>query len=177
MERYQCESRRDAGGDHGDGTGAIEPGSGGAARREASGRPWRKGQSGNPAGRPPRPKATGAPGDRLIGADEPTRDMILAEAYRTISFTEGGAAHEMQVNQAVFRVLTRAALDGNRLALQRWTRIVREAEREQRAAQRLIYNAMERDDCRRNPKASYDDDIVFDTTNGDTLVRGSGDEG
>lgn len=161
MERYEGESGRDA--DRHDG--------GGTARRKATGRPWRKGQSGNPAGRPPRIRASGAPGDRLIGADEPTRSMILAEAYRTISFTEGGQACEMQVNQAVFRVLTQAALSGNRLALQRWTRIVSEAEREQRAAQRLIYNAMERDDYRRNPKASYDDEIVFDTTNGDTLVR------
>jgi hypothetical protein len=161
VERYEGESGRDA--DRHDG--------GGTARRKATGRPWRKGQSGNPAGRPPRAKASGAPGDRLIGADEPTRSMILAEAYRTIDVTEGGATCEMQVNQAVFRVLTRAALSGNRVALHRWTRLVSEAEREQRAAQWLMYNAMERDDCRRNPKASYDDEIVFDTTNGDTLVR------
>ncbi|MES2046183.1 MAG: DUF5681 domain-containing protein [Pseudomonadota bacterium] len=159
MERYEGESRRDAGR---------------AAGRKTIGRPWRKGQSGNPAGRPPRPRATGAPGDRLIGADEPTRSMILAEAYRTISVTEGGETYRMQVNQAVFRVLTAAALGGNRLALQRWTRIVREAEREQRAAQHLIYNAMEVTDSRRDRDASYDDDIVYDRTSGNFLVRSTG---
>jgi Tfp pilus assembly protein PilV len=64
-----------------------------------------------------------------------------------------------------------AALSGNRLAQHRWTRIVREAEREQRKAQTLIYNALERTHYRRNPQASYADDIIFDTTNGDTLIR------
>lgn len=53
--------------------------------------------------------------------------MILAEAYRTISGTEGGETHQMQVNRAVFRVLTAEAPGGDRLALQRWTRLVREA--------------------------------------------------
>ena len=57
------------------------------------------------------------------------------------------------------------------LEQQRWTRIVREAEREQRQAQALIYHALEREHCRRDPKASYADDIVYDGTSGDVLVR------
>jgi hypothetical protein len=135
------------------------------------GRPWRKGQSGNPAGRPPRPRVSGAPGDRLIGAGEPTRDMILAEAYRLVTVEEDGKRREMPLNQAVLRAMGRAALSGKRLAQHRWTRIVREAEREQRLAQKLIYNAMERRDPRRDEKAKYTDDLVFDPTNGDVLVR------
>lgn len=141
------------------------------------GRPWHKGQSGNPAGRPPRAKASGAPGDRLVGADEPTRGMILAEAYRLVTVEEDGRRHTMPLNQAVMRAMGQAALSGNRLAQHRWTRIVREAEREQRRAQALIYNAMERKDPRRNPHARYDDEIVFDTTNGDVLVRDVGEPG
>lgn len=135
------------------------------------GRPWVKGQSGNPSGRTPRVKPSGAPGDRLIGSDEPTRTMILTEAYRLVTIEEGGKRQTMPLNQAIMRAMGRSALDGNRLAQQRWTRLVREAEREQRRAQALIFNAMERNDARRNPLASYDDDVVFDPTNGGLLVR------
>eukprot|EP01035_Chromulina_nebulosa_P031547 gene31547-42060_t len=63
------------------------------------------------------------------------------------------------------------------LAQHRWTKLVREAEREQRAAQAVIYNALEREHYRRNPKASYDDDLIFDTTDGSVVVRGDGDVG
>jgi len=60
---------------------------------------FRKGQSGNPAGRPRR---SGAPGDRLRGSDEPTRQMILEEAYRPVEVREGDAVHTLPMNQAVF---------------------------------------------------------------------------
>jgi len=169
LEQGDGESRRGAGNDHNDDAAAIEAAPGGATRRV--GRPWSKGQSGNPAGRPPRPRATGAPGDRLIGADERTRDMILAEAYRFVTVEEEGKRTTMPLNQAVLRAMGRSALNGNRLAQQRWTLIVREAEREQRLAQTLIYNALERVHYRRDPKASYADDLVYDTTNGNVLVR------
>lgn len=169
MEQGDGESRRGAGNDHHDDAAAIESAPGGATRRV--GRPWSKGQSGNPAGRPPRPKPTGAPGDRLIGADERTRDMILAEAYRFVTVEEEGKRTTMPLNQAVLRAMGRSALNGNRLAQQRWTLIVREAEREQRLAQKLIYNALERVHYRRDPKASYADDLVYDTTSGNVLVR------
>ena len=172
MDRYEHESARCAGDDSGDGAGAVDALPGGRAKRtEATERPWRKGQSGNPAGRPPRPKPSGAPGDRLIGADEPTSDVILAEAYRVVMVEEGGKKRAMPLTQAVMRAMGQAALSGNRLAQHRWTRIVREAEREQRKAQTLIYNALERAHYRRDPAASYADDIIFDTTNGDTLIR------
>ncbi|CAN5362954.1 hypothetical protein BH10PSE14_BH10PSE14_29290 [soil metagenome] len=172
MDRDESESARCSGDDCGGGAGAVDATPGGGAKRlQATGRPWRKGQSGNPAGRPPRPQASGAPGDRLIGADEPTRDVILAEAYRVVMVEEDGKKRAMPLTQAVMRAMGQAALSGNRLAQHRWTRIVIEAEREQRKAQTLIYNALERTHYRRNPAASFADDIVFDTTNGDTLIR------
>ena len=155
---------------------AAEPGARGADGR------FRKGQSGNPAGRRPRRRASGAPGDRLIGAGEPTRALILAEAYRMIRVNEDGSFEgdgegEMPANQAVIRAMTRAALSGNRLAQHRWTQIVRQAEREQHAAQVAIFNALEREDYRRNPDASYEDDIIVDKIRGTVLVRDEEGEG
>jgi hypothetical protein len=95
---------------------------------------------------------------------------------------EGGcfdedAEDEMPANQAVIRAMTRAALSGNRLAQHRWMRIVREAEREQHAAQVAIFNALEREDYRRDPYASYEDDIIVDRVVGTVLVRGDEGEG
>ena len=181
MDSDSGESRRD-----GDDGGADEFGATGGAAAEAGARGadgrFRKGASGNPAGRRAWRGRSGRPGDRLIGADEPTRSLILAEAYRTVRLNADGSIagdeeEEMPVNQAIIRAMTRAALSGNRLAQHRWTQIVREAEREQRAAQVVIYNALEREHYRRDPKASYEDDIIYDGTEGTVLVRGDGGDG
>ena len=186
MERGEGESGRGVGGSGRDETrasGATDGAAAEAAPRGPGGR-FRKGASGNPNGRPTWPRRSGRRGDRLIGADEPTRTLILAEAYRTVRLNRDGSIakddgeaedeREMPLNQAIIRAMARSALSGNRLAQVRWTEIVREAEREQRAAQVVIYNALERDDYRRNPKASYDDDIILDTTVGTVLVREDG---
>jgi hypothetical protein len=81
------------------------------------------------------------------------------------------------VNQAIIRAMARAALSGSRLAQHRWTQIVREAEREQRAAQVVIYNALEREHYRRDPTASYEDEVILDTMVGTVLVRGDDGDG
>jgi Family of unknown function (DUF5681) len=133
---------------------------------------WGKGQSGNPAGRPPRPRPQGSRGDRLLGADEPTRMMILEEAYQIVRIKEDGVEYEMPLSQAIWRAMGRAALSGNRLAQYRYTRIVREMEREQLAAQAALYHALEREHYRRLPGASFADDLVYDVTSGAVVVRG-----
>lgn len=157
-----------------DGAGAVA--SAGTAPKQGGKRPlehhWRKGQSGNPAGRPRKPRPSGSRGDRLLGADQPTRTMILDEAYRMVAFVEDGVRHEMPLNQAVWRAMGQAALKGNRLAQYRFTQIVQAMEREQHAAQVVLYNALEREHCRRDPKASFDDDIVVDRTTETVVVRG-----
>ena len=170
------ESRRDGGGESA-GDATAKDGTRGPRGR------FRKGVSGNPSGQRAERKRRGAPGARRLGADAPTRALILAEAYRPVRLTRNGRTADedeegLPVTQAIIRAMARKALAGNRLAQHHWTQIVREAEREQRAAQVVIYNALEREHYRRDPTASYEDDLVFDPTVGTVLVRGdTGDEG
>src|SRR3569832_2122394 len=147
MDGEQCESGRAIDveiarlsavaeqGEAGRGTGRGKP--------PAAGQ-FRKGASGNPAGRPRKAKASGSRGDRLIGADQPSRAMLLAEAYRMVTFEEDGVRHEMPLSQAVWRAMGKAAMKGSRLAQYRFTRIVHQMEQEQHAAQVILYNALER---------------------------------
>ena len=86
---------------------------------------FRKGVSGNPAGRP---RATGAPGDRLPGATEPGRQMILAEAYRRVTVEEDWEALDLSTHEAVLRAMATAARQGNQTAQHRWTQLVKAAE-------------------------------------------------
>nr|WP_299907060.1 DUF5681 domain-containing protein [Sphingomonas bacterium] len=145
-----------------------------------------KGQSGNPAGRPRR---TGAPGDRLRGADEPTRQMILDEAYGLVTVREGGGEIEMPMNQAVFRAIGLAALKGSQSAQRRWAEMVQIAEAQQKRAQLAIYNVAERKAREHAAErhgwdkkyASFDpyaEDIVVDSRSGEVVVRdiGGGEE-
>ena len=143
---------------------------------------FRKGQSGNPAGRPPR-RATGAPGDRLPGADEPTRAMILEEAYRPVTVREGEDEIILSTHRAVFRSMAAAAMSGNQTAQHRWTKLVQAAEAQQKREQIALYNALERDerahdwDDRKGEMtvcASYQDDIIVDSRSGTVVVRDVG---
>lgn len=137
-----------------------------------------KGSSGNPAGRPSGRRATGAPGDRLPGSDQPTRAMILEEAYRLVRLGEGDAAIELPAHRAVFRSLTEAAMKGNQAALRRWTQMVQQAENDQMRDQLALYNLMERAPYGREPEASYEDDILVDSRSGRVIIRGGyGEEG
>jgi hypothetical protein len=136
--------------------------------------------SGNPAGRPPGRRATGARGDRLPGADQPTRAMILEEAYRMVRVEDADGEIEMPANQAIFRALTAAALQGNQLAQRRWTAIVRSAEQEQKDAQIALFNTLERGGVNERycaerrgfvPLWTSDDDILIDGVSGVAVVR------
>lgn len=149
-------------------------------RRHGPGRRFVKGISGNPAGRPPGRRATGARGDRLPGADQPTRAMILEEAYRMVRVEDADGEIEMPANQAVFRALTAAAMRGNQLAQQRWTAIVRLAEQEQEDAQVALFNMLERGGVNERycaeqrgyvPLWTSDDDILIDGVSGVAVVR------
>ena len=161
------------------GTGALRArGVGSGAKLgsgRGSGRPFTKGQSGNPAGRPLR-RATGAPGDRLPGSDQPTRAVILNEAYSLVTVGEGDEAVEMPANVAVFKALTIAALKGSQIAQRRWTRMVREAELEQKVDQAAIFHAMEHPSHYGRVEASYGDDLIYDSFSQAVIVRALGEE-
>ena len=144
-----------------------------------------KGRSGNPAGRPRR---SGAPGDRLRGADEPTRQTILDEAYRTIEVREGDTVLNLSMNQAVFRAIGIAALSGNQRAQERWAAMVQAAEYEQKRAQLAIFNVIERDEQERAAKRReqlgtedghdpYAEDIIIDQRSGSVVIRDVADGG
>jgi len=166
-----CEGDRDW--DVPEGARKVGPGS------PPEGRRFTKGISGNPKGRPKR--GTGAKGDRLPGADEPTRRVILAEAYRMVTVKDGDTELVMPAHAAVFRALTEKALKGSQIAQRRWTAMVREAEAEQKREQIAIYNLLEVEGLehelsyfhgRRMPVKSYEDDILVDGKTGVAVVRG-----
>jgi len=149
---------------------------------------FRKGQSGNPAGRP---RQSGAPGNRLRGADEPTQRMILDEAYGVVTVCEGDSEIEMPMNQAVFRAIGLAALKGSLSAQRRWAEMVQAAEAAQKRAQVAIYNVAERQDkelaARLHqwkmeneddvaPHDHYAEDIIVDGRSGTIVIREGGAE-
>ena len=145
--------------------------------RRGMGQPFAKGVSGNPAGRPRKRMGTGAPGDRLLGSDQPTRAMILEEAYRLVTVRDGDSETEMSANRAMFRSMTEAALKGGTIAKRRWTAMVREAELEQTRDQIAIYNRMERSLFPHLDEVSYEDEILVDRSTGTAMVRGGVVEG
>lgn len=121
---------------------------GGASYAVGKGKPphgsrFVKGQSGNPAGRPRIRGGSGMAGDRLIGSDQPTRRMILEEAYRTITVREDGREIDIPANRAVFRALMERALNGSRIAQRKWMEMVEEAELQQKADQQVLYSMLE----------------------------------
>jgi len=67
------------------------------------------------------------------------RAMILAEAYRTVTITEGEVEIDLPAGQAVLRAMIRNAVAGSRIAQWRFTQIVQEAERQTKADQLVPY--------------------------------------
>ncbi|WP_152616575.1 DUF5681 domain-containing protein [Sphingomonas sp. ERG5] len=161
------------------------------AARATKGR-FIKGKSGNPAGRPRLRGATGRKGDRLPGSDLPTRAMILEEAYRRVSACDGSIVGreeaEMPANRAVFRAMTMAAVQGNRLAQRQWTSLVQRAEEAQKQEQVALFRALEQDGVETRyslrlgdyvPVGDFDDEILADLDKGISIVRAlrNGDDG
>lgn len=88
-----------------------------------------KGQSGNPRGRPRRPRP--AP-DKVRGVSYADQ-LILTEAYRPVSVREGDTVIEMPAIQAAMRALGISAMKGSRLAQRALAELVRDAEAKHRA--------------------------------------------
>lgn len=84
-----------------------------------------KGQSGNPRGRPRKPKPQPP---RL--SDAPSESYLEQEAYRTIKLRENGREIELPVTQAVYRALITNAIKGSRLSAREFFKHLKQAEDE-----------------------------------------------
>lgn len=94
---------------------------------------FKKGHSGNPGGRPKGARNKVPRGFGLDASAQPANQMLLEEAYRTITIREGEELVELPVIKAVFRSLGVSAMKGNRLAQATMAELVREIEEEERA--------------------------------------------
>jgi len=98
---------------------------------------FRKGVSGNPRGRPCKPRALvgtivgGQPG---IGFEDRVKSLAIEEAYRLILIREGDRVERIPIIQAILRKVAVAAANGNARAQQSYLNLVAGAEADRRAA-------------------------------------------
>lgn len=100
---------------------------------------FRKGKSGNPKGRPKNAKNRVPKGQGLDFGTQPANQMLLEEAYRTISVREGDNVVELPVIKAVFRAMGVSAMKGNRLAQAAMAELVRGIEEEDRQIRSRLF--------------------------------------
>ncbi|WP_209346790.1 DUF5681 domain-containing protein [Pontixanthobacter sp. CEM42] len=101
---------------------------------------FKKGSSGNPNGRPKGARNRIPRGFGLDASAQPANQMLLEEAYRTITVREGEELVELPVIKAVFRSLGVSAMKGNRLAQATMAELVREIEEEERAVRTSLFD-------------------------------------
>jgi len=142
---------------------------------------FRKGQSGNPRGRPKgaRNKKPSLDSERLL-------DIVQEEARRTIQVRDGGQLVDMSMAQAVVRTLAVNAAKGNTRAQKLFTEMLKAAEqlqREQREefveiaiAYKLnaenVIRECEARGCRPPEIYPHPRDILIDFETGDVLIVG-----
>jgi Family of unknown function (DUF5681) len=86
---------------------------------------FKPGQSGNPRGRP-----RGANNKSPQLAEERLKDIVLAEAYRTIKVHDGERSVSVPMAQAVVRALAVSGAKGNNRAANLFTQMITKIERE-----------------------------------------------
>lgn len=142
---------------------------------------FKKGQSGNPLGRPRKlPGASNSPDRSQISS------WILEEGSRLVPVREGGQTTMMPAAQAVLRARGIAAMKGNRLAQREFLEEIRRVEDEENRVRLEHFNASaaykssweERIELARKqglPEPQpipHPDDIVLDFINGEAFVCG-----
>ncbi len=95
---------------------------------------FEKGRSGNPRGRPKGSKNKVEKAPNFQVGTQPANQMLLEEAYRTVTVREGDQLIELPAIKAVFRAMGVSAMKGNRLAQATMAELVREIEEEDRKA-------------------------------------------
>ena len=101
---------------------------------------FRKGQSGNPNGRPRKKKPQVVLREGTHGAAERLgNQLLLEEAYRPVVLREGDKIIEMPAIQAVFRAMSVSAMKGNRLAQKMVAEMVASVEEEHRKQQQSYF--------------------------------------
>ncbi|CAM3210309.1 DUF5681 domain-containing protein [Sphingomonas antarctica] len=148
---------------------------------------FRKGQSGNPGGRPKGCKNRSKQYDPAL---KPTDKLILEEAYRPVRIREGDTTIELPAIQAAMRALAISAMKGSRLSQTALAEIVRTVEaRESSERLTTMENAFEykqkwtaelerweKQGISRPPPIPHPDDIVINMHTGAVRTEGPLDE-
>lgn len=144
---------------------------------------FQKGRSGNPNGRPRKPKARSV--DLGYGM-RPAEVFLKMEAYRPVTIREGDRVIELPTIQAVFRSMAVSAMKGNRLAQQTWAELITRVEAQEHASHielletsfnyKNAWNA-EIERCRTAglPEPAmipHPDDMIIDPDTGRVSIRG-----
>ena len=142
---------------------------------------FRKGQSGNPGGRPKgsKNKLAGAPEERL-------KSIVMQEAYRQIRVRDGDKTISVPVAAAVVRALSVSGAKGNNRAAQLFTQMIQTIE--ERAKQQhwdtfvtyANYKENWGKELRRREQSGiaapepvpHPDDIILNSKTGDVRIRG-----
>lgn len=146
---------------------------------------FQKGKSGNPAGRPKRPKAQPKEVSTKFGM-KAAEEYLRLEAYRPVMVREGEQVIELPAIQAVFRAMGVAAMKGNRFVQKTLAEMVAKMEADHHASRMELFGTMleykhkwdqEIERCRRAgipapEPLPHPDDIILNPHNGDVKILG-----